>query len=370
MLHTIPEAIEAIRQGRLVIVVDDENRENEGDFIGAAEKVTPEMINFMVTEGRGLICAPLLEQRCHALQLERMVKHNSDPMGTAFTISIDKRGDGVTTGISASDRAKTIRALTDPEMRPQDLNRPGHVFPLIAKEGGVLRRTGHTEAAVDLARLAGLTPAGVLVEIMNKDGSMARLPELERLSEKLNIEIITIKDLVAYRMRHDSLIQREERFPVHTRFGEFAFHAYRQTNDDQYHYALTKGLWDARDEVLVRVHTLQHKNDLIAFLTSNTQEELEPAFQLIQKASRGAIVFVNPQQTPDSMRDRVAQFKGAQARAHYGNPAVKMDQKDYGIGAQIIHELGIQKLKLITRRPQKRIGIEGYGIRVVGSVSF
>lgn len=370
MLHSIPEAIEDIRQGRLVIVVDDEHRENEGDFIAAAEKVTPEMINFMVTQGRGLICVPLTERRCKALQLERMVEDNSDPMGTAFTVSVDKAGDGVTTGISASDRAKTVRALANPHTKPEQLNRPGHLFPLIAKAGGVLRRTGHTEAAVDLARLAGLTPAGVLVEIMNEDGSMARLPQLERRSKELGIKIISIKDLVAYRMQHDSLIQREEAFPVHTRFGDFQFYAYRQTTNGQYHYALTKGCWDGRDEVLVRVHALQQRNDLIAFLTSDTREQLEPVFKLIQADGKGAVVFVNPQQTPGELQARIAGFKRAQRQEDYSNPPLSMDEKDYGIGAQIIHELGIRRLRLITRKPQKRIGIEGYGIQVVDSLDF
>ncbi len=370
MLHSIPEAVEDIKRGKLVIVVDDKNRENEGDFAAAAEKVTPEMINFMVTKGRGLICTPLLEKRCQELGLERMVKDNSDPMGTAFTVSVDKCGDGVTTGISASDRAKTVRALSDPKTRPHHLNRPGHVFPLIAKEGGVLRRTGHTEAAVDLARLAGLTPAGILVEIMNEDGSMARLPQLETISKTLGIKIISIEDLVAYRMRCDSLIGHRESFPVHTRFGDFQFHAYEQTTDGQYHYVLTRGMWHADDEVLVRVHSLREKNDLIAFLTSDTRAQLESVFNLIQRDGKGAVIFVNPQETQRSTRDRIAGFQSAQNRENYDNPAVKMDQKDYGIGAQIIRELGIRKLKLITRKPSKRIGIEGYGIQITAHVNW
>lgn len=370
MLHSIPAAIEDIKQGKLVIVVDDKNRENEGDFIAAAEKVTPEMVNFMVTKGRGLICVPLLEKRCQELQLDRMVKDNSDPMGTAFTVSVDKCGDGVTTGISVSDRAKTVRALTDPKTRPHHLNRPGHIFPLIAKEGGVLRRTGHTEAAVDLARLAGLTPAGILVEIMNEDGSMARLPQLEVTSKALGIKIISIEDLVAYRMRCDSLIEHKDSFPVRTRFGDFQFHTYEQTTDGQYHYALTKGLWNAADAVLVRVHSLREKNDLIAFLTSDTRAQLEPVFNLIQKSGKGAVIFVNPQETKSSLRDRIAGFQSAQNKKNYGNPTVKMDQKDYGVGAQIIRELGIRKLELITRKPLKRIGIEGYGIQIVANVNW
>ena len=253
-LDPIQDAIEDIRKGKVIIVVDDENRENEGDFLAAADKVTPEMINFMATHGRGLICTPLTENRCKALELNMMVRNNTDPMETAFTVSVDLRGHGVTTGISAADRAKTVKALIDKTTKPYDLARPGHIFPLVAKEGGVLRRTGHTEAAIDFARLAGLQPAGVIVEIMNKDGSMARLPELMQVAKRLNLKIVSIEDLVAYRMQHDSLIEKKEDFQIETRFGSFRLRAYKQTTNNQIHIALTKGVWKATDEVLTRIN--------------------------------------------------------------------------------------------------------------------
>ncbi|WP_339653914.1 3,4-dihydroxy-2-butanone-4-phosphate synthase, partial [uncultured Salegentibacter sp.] len=278
-LHSIQEAIDDIREGKVVIVVDDEDRENEGDFVAAAEKVTPEMINFMATHGRGLICAPITEERCKNLKLEMMVSNNTDPLETGFTISVDLRGKGVTTGISASDRAKTIQSLIDPETKPIDLNRPGHIFPLKAKEGGVLRRTGHTEAAIDFARLAGFEPAGVIVEIMNEDGSMARLPQLMEVAQKFDLKIVSIEALVAYRMQHDSLIEKKEDFDLDTRFGKFRLRAYRQTTNNQVHLALTKGSWKNDEEILVRVNSTLINNDILGTLTNDADKKLDNMFR-------------------------------------------------------------------------------------------
>ncbi|HKJ47581.1 MAG TPA: 3,4-dihydroxy-2-butanone-4-phosphate synthase, partial [Christiangramia sp.] len=293
-LDNIQEAIDDIRAGKVIIVVDDIDRENEGDFLAAAEKVTPEMINFMATHGRGLICAPLTEPRCNELKLEMMVGNNTDPMETAFTISVDLRGKGVTTGISASDRAKTIQSLIDPETKPHDLNRPGHIFPLKAKEGGVLRRTGHTEAAIDFARLAGFEPAGVIVEIMNEDGTMARLPQLMEVAKKFDLKIVSIEDLVAYRMQHDSLIEKKEDFELDTRFGKFRLRAYKQTTNSQVHIALTKGSWKPNEEIMVRVNSTMVNNDILGTLTNDADKKLDGMFQAINEEGRGAIVFINP----------------------------------------------------------------------------
>jgi 3,4-dihydroxy 2-butanone 4-phosphate synthase/GTP cyclohydrolase II len=271
-LNSIEEAIEDIRQGKVIIVVDDEDRENEGDFLAAAEKITPEMINFMATHGRGLICAPLTESRCKELELHAMVTNNTDIMETAFTVSVDLRGDGVTTGISASDRAKTVKALVNPETKPHDLGRPGHIFPLIAKQGGVLRRTGHTEAAIDFARLAGFKPAGVIVEIMNEDGTMARLPQLVEVAKKFDLKLVSIEDLVAYRMQHDSLIVKKEDFEIQTRFGQFRLRAYLQTTNKQVHLALTKGTWNKGESIVTRINSTQINNDILGTLTNNADK--------------------------------------------------------------------------------------------------
>src|SRR5690606_12127842 len=293
VLHTIKEAIDDIRAGKVIIVVDDIDRENEGDFLAAAEKVTPEMINFMATHGRGIICAPITEARCKDLKLEMMVGNNTDPMETAFTISVDLKGNGVTTGISASDRAKTIAALIDESTRPYDLSRPGHIFPLKAKEGGVLRRTGHTEAAIDFARLAGFQPAGVIVEIMNEDGTMARLPQLMEVAQKFDLKIVSIEDLVAYRMQHDSLIEKKEDFEIQTRFGTYRLRAYKQTTNNQIHLALTKGSWKTNEEILVRVNSTFVNNDILGTLTNNADKKLDDMFRAINEEGRGAIVFIN-----------------------------------------------------------------------------
>lgn len=370
-LHSIEEAINDIRDGKVIIVVDDENRENEGDFLAAAEKVTPEMINFMATYGRGLICAPLTENRCKELELGMMVSNNTDPMETAFTISVDLRGKGVTTGISASDRALTIKALIDKETKPFDLARPGHIFPLRAKEGGVLRRTGHTEAAIDFARLAGLQPAGVIVEIMNEDGTMARLPQLLEVAKKFDIKIVSIEDLVAYRMEHDSLIEKKEDFEFKTRFGTFRLRAYEQTTNQQIHLALTKGSWKPDEPVLTRINSTLVNNDILGTLTNDADKKLDKMFQVINDAEKGAILFINQQNQSTNLLKRLGIVKENQAKGELKAPAINMDQRDFGIGAQILHDLNISKLKLISNSPQtKRVGMIGYGLEIVEYVGF
>jgi 3,4-dihydroxy 2-butanone 4-phosphate synthase/GTP cyclohydrolase II len=370
-LNDIAAAIEDVRNGKIIIVVDDENRENEGDFLAAAEKATPEMINFMATHGRGLICAPLTEQRCAELELNMMVNNNTDPMETGFTVSVDLRGKGVTTGISASDRALTIKALIDKTTKPFDLARPGHIFPLRAKEGGVLRRTGHTEAAIDFARLAGLDPAGVIVEIMNEDGSMARLPELLIVAKKFDIKIVSIEDLVAYRMEHDSLIEKKEDYNIITRFGEFRLRAYEQTNNHQIHIALTKGSWSKKEQVLTRVNSTLVNNDILGTLTNNADKKLEQMFQVITKEGKGAILFVNQQNQSQNLLKRLKLLKENQVNGQIKAPEIKLDNRDFGIGAQILHDLNISKLKLITNSQQtKRVGMIGYGLEIVDYVKY
>ena len=370
-LNSIAEAIEDIRNGKIIIVVDDENRENEGDFLAAAEKATPELINFMATNGRGLICAPLTEKRCKELDLHVMVNNNTDPMETAFTVSVDLRGKGVTTGISAGDRALTVKALVDKDTKSFDLARPGHIFPLIAKEGGVLRRTGHTEAAIDFARLAGLQPAGVIVEIMNEDGSMARLPELLEVAKKFDIKIVSIEDLVAYRMEHDSLIEIKEDFNLQTRFGDFRLRAYQQTTNNQVHIALTKGSWSKDEAILTRVNSTLINNDILGTLTNNADKKLDQMFQVINDEGKGAIIFVNQQNQSQNLLSRLAVLKENQKNGNIKAPAIKMDNKDFGIGAQILHDLNIRQLKLITNTQQtKRVGIIGYGLEIVDYVGY
>ncbi|WP_439127681.1 3,4-dihydroxy-2-butanone-4-phosphate synthase [Polaribacter sp.] len=370
-LHNIADAIEDIRNGKIIIVVDDENRENEGDFLAAADKVTPEMINFMATHGRGLICVPLTENRCKELDLGMMVYNNTDPMETAFTVSVDLRGKGVTTGISASDRSLTVKALIDKDTKPFDLARPGHIFPLIAKEGGVLRRTGHTEAAIDFARLAGLEPAGVIVEIMNEDGTMARLPQLLEVAKKFDIKIVSIEDLVAYRMEHDSLIEKKEDFNINTRFGEFRLRAYEQTTNNQIHIALTKGSWSKNDSVLTRVNSTLVNNDILGTLTNNADKKLDQMFKVINDAGKGAIIFVNQQNQSQNLVSRLKILKETQEKGIMKAPDIKLDNKDFGIGAQILHDLNISKLKLITNSQQtKRVGIIGYGLEIVDYIGY
>lgn len=371
-LNTIEEAIEDIRQGKIIIVVDDENRENEGDFIAAAEMVTPEMINFMATHGRGLICAPLTEERCNEIDLAMMVENNTVLHHTQFTVSVDLIGHGCTTGISVQDRAKTIKALVNPETKPSDLGRPGHIFPLRAKSGGVLRRTGHTEAAIDLARLAGLDPAGILVEILNDDGTMARLPQLMKVAHKFDLKLISIEDLVAYRMEHDSLIKKEEDFNINTRFGSFRLRAYKQTTNDQVHIALTKGEWNEEESILVRVNATLVNGDILGTLTNNAEKKLDDMFHVINSEGKGAIVFINQQSQSLNLLKRLSELKKEQSEDSVAKaPRIKMDSRDFGIGAQILHELGIHKIKLISNSAQtKRVGMIGYGLEITEYINY
>jgi 3,4-dihydroxy 2-butanone 4-phosphate synthase/GTP cyclohydrolase II len=370
-LNTIEEAIEDIRQGKVIIVVDDENRENEGDFLAAAEKVTPEMINFMATHGRGLICAPLTESRCKELGLHVMVNNNTDPMETAFTVSVDLRGNGVTTGISAADRAKTILSLVNPDTKPHDLARPGHIFPLIAKQGGVLRRTGHTEAAIDFARLAGFKSAGVIVEIMNEDGTMARLPQLVKVAKKFNLKLVSIEDLVAYRVQHDSLIVKKEDFDIETRFGTFRLRAYEQTTNKQVHIALTKGTWNLGEAVLTRINSSQVNNDLLGTLTHNAEQHLDKMFQTINEHGKGAVIFINQDMQSVNLLSRIAELKQLQTEGEMKAPRIIIDTKDFGIGAQILHDLDISKIRLVTNTSQsKRVGMIGYGLEIIEHVNY
>lgn len=368
-LDTIDEAIADIKAGKVVIVVDDEDRENEGDFVAAAEMVSPEMINFMTKEGRGLICAPLIDERCKELDLHPMVSRNTDPMHTQFTVSVDLMGHGVTTGISASDRSKTIQALVDPNTKADDLNRPGHIFPLIAKPGGVLRRTGHTEAAIDLARLAGKAPAGVIVEIMNEDGSMARLPQLREIADKHGLKLISIEDLVAYRMEAESLISLEEDFELQTEFGAFRLRAFRQTTNDQIHIALTKGNWDRHEPVLVRMHSASVAHDIFEILTGDSSHQLERALSKVAEEGKGAVVYMNQHSQRGKLLDRIREYRANQEEQEMKKQvSFKQDARDFGIGAQILHQLGISKVKLLTNNPIKRVGITGYGLTITENV--
>ena len=369
-LNTIEEAIEDIKQGKIVIVVDDEDRENEGDFIAAAEKVTPEMINFMTHYGRGLLCAPLLEKRCKELGLDMMVENNTVLHHTQFTVSIDLKGEGCTTGISVFDRAKTIKALVKPQTKPEDFGRPGHIFPLRAKEGGVLRRTGHTEAAVDLARLAGLEPAGILIEILNEDGSMARLPQLVKVAEKHNLKIISIEDLVAYRMRHDSLIVKKEDFSIDTDYGQFRLRAYEQTTNGQIHLAFTKGTWAKDEPVLTRIHANFISNDILDLLCKK-DNELNRIFQQIDAAGKGAFIVINQGAYSQNLLHRIQTIKEAQEGKQAPSQVPSSQVKDIGIGAQILIDLGISHMKLLTNsEPSRYIGMSGYGLEITDYVNY
>ena len=371
-LNSIESAIKDIRDGKIVIVVDDKNRENEGDFLASAELVTPEIINFMATHGRGLICAPITENISKRLGLNLMVGTNTDPQDTAFTVSIDLKGNGVTTGISASDRATTIQALIDKKTKPNQFSKPGHVFPLVAKNGGVLRRTGHTEAAIDLPRLAGLKPAGVIVEIMNEDGSMARVPDLIKVSQKFDLKIISIEDLVAYRMEHDSLIEKEEDFEINTRFGIFRLRAYKQTTNNNIHIALTKGSWDKGDAVLTRINSKSIHNDVLGTLTSDTEDSLSKMFEIINKEHKGAMIFISPELKAINTLKRLKILKKNQAKDKIAKaPILNMDDRDFGIGAQILHDLDITNLKLITNTKEtRRVGMIGYGLEISEYINF
>lgn len=370
-LNTIEEAIEEIRQGKIIIVVDDEGRENEGDFVAAAEKVTPEMINFMATNGRGLICAPLTERRCKELDLNLMVTNNTVLHETQFTVSVDLIGQGCTTGISVHDRAKTVLALADDNTQPEDLGRPGHIFPLRAKQGGVLRRTGHTEATIDFARLAGLKSAGILVEILNEDGSMARLPQLMEVARKFDLKIVSIEDLVAYRMKHDSLIVKKEDYDVQTRFGTFRLRAYQQTTNKQVHIALTKGTWNDGDVVLTRINSHAINNDILGTLTQCEGDKLDRIFAKLNENEQGAVVFINQENHSSDLLNRLSELKVLQAQGTMQAPEIKMDNKDFGIGAQILHDLDISKLNLLTNSEQsKRVGMIGYGLEISGYTKY
>ncbi|ETN95834.1 3,4-dihydroxy-2-butanone-4-phosphate synthase [Zhouia amylolytica] len=365
-LNTIEEAIEDIRNGKVIIVVDDEDRENEGDFVAAADKISPEMINFMATHGRGLICAPLTEKRCRELELQPMVQNNTDAMETAFTISVDLKGEGVTTGISASDRAKTIKALVNKETKPHALTRPGHIFPLTAKEGGVLRRTGHTEAAIDFARLAGFQPAGVICEIMNEDGTMARLPELVEVAKKFDLKLVSIEDLVGYRMQHDSLIDKKEDFDIETRFGTYRLRAYQQTTNKHIHIALTKGSWKLGDPILTRINSTLVNNDILGTLTNDADKKLDSMFKQINEEGKGAILFINQEVRALDLLRRLKELKSLQAEGEMKAPKIKMDSKDFGIGAQILHDIDISKIILMSNSEHtKRVGMIGYGLEIV-----
>lgn len=361
-LNTIEEAIEDIKAGKVVIVVDDEDRENEGDFVAAASKVSPDMINFMATEGRGLICTPILPGRATELDLPPMVNHNTDPNKTAFTVSIDRIGEGCTTGISAHDRYMTVKALVDPNISPEQLARPGHIFPLIAKQGGVLRRVGHTEAAVDLARLAGLEPAGVIVEIMNEDGTMARLPQLRKIAAKHHLKIISIEDLVAYRMAQESLIDLAEQFSIDTPHGAFWLHAFEQKTNGQVHIALTMGDWKESDIVPVRIQSAGVANDIFHLLTSNESTQLEKSLKAISKRGKGAIIYMNQEPNGDRLLKRIRSFNRGKAEQR---TSFSKDARDFGVGAQIIRFLGIKNINLLTNNPIKRIGVSGYGLEII-----
>lgn len=371
-LNSIESAIKDIRDGKIVIVVDDKNRENEGDFLSSAELVTPEIINFMATHGRGLICAPITENISKRLALNLMVGTNTDPQDTAFTVSIDLKGNGVTTGISASDRAATIRALIDKKTKANQFSKPGHVFPLVAKSGGVLRRTGHTEAAIDLPRLAGLKPAGVIVEIMNGDGSMARVPDLIKVAKKFSLKIISIEDLVAYRMEHDSLIEKEEDFEINTRFGKFRLRAYKQTTNNNVHIALTKGSWDKGDAILTRINSKSVQNDVLGTLTTDTDASLSKMFEIINNDGMGAMIFISPELKAINTLKRLKILRKNQAKNRVTKaPILNMDDRDFGIGAQILHDLDITNLRLITNTKEtKRVGMIGYGLEISEYINF
>ncbi len=371
-LDSIESAIQDIKDGKIVIVVDDADRENEGDFVAAARSVTPEMINFMATHGRGLICAPLVEDRCVELGLDLMVQNNNAAYETPFTVSVDLMGHGCTTGISASDRSKTIQALVSPDTKPEDLGKPGHIFPLKAKKGGVLRRAGHTEAAIDLARLAGFEAAGVIVEIMNEDGTMARLPHLVEIAKKFNLKLVSIKDLIAYRIKHESLIERQIRVEMPTEWGDFKLVAYNQTTNDQTHLALVKGTWDDDEEILVRVHSSCVTGDIFGSCRCDCGAQLHAAMEMVEEAGKGVIVYMNQEGRGIGLLNKLKAYelqeKGMDTVEANLALGFDMDQRDYGIGAQILRDLGVKKMKLMSNNPKKRTGLIGYGIQIVDNV--
>jgi 3,4-dihydroxy 2-butanone 4-phosphate synthase / GTP cyclohydrolase II len=371
-LDTIESAIEDIKNGKVIVVVDDEDRENEGDFICAAEKITPELVNFMVKEGRGLMCAPLTKERCEELELNMMVRNNTAEHETAFTVSVDLLGYGCTTGISASDRASTIKALVNPNTKPSELGRPGHIFPLVAAEGGVLRRTGHTEAAIDFAKLAGLQPAGVLIEILNEDGTMSRLAECRQIADKFDLKLVTIKDLIAYRLHKESLIKREIGVNMPTAYGDFELIAFRQINNNQLHLALIKGSWDADEPVMVRVHSSCVTGDIFGSCRCDCGNQLHTAMEMVNKEGKGVIVYMNQEGRGIGLLNKLKAYKlqeqgkdTVEANIELGFQA---DERDYGVGAQILRDLGVSKIRLISNNPKKRVGLMGYGLEIVDSI--
>ncbi len=373
-LDSIEEAIEDIKNGKVIVVVDDEDRENEGDFICAAETITPEIVNFMATHGRGLICAPLVEDRCEELGLELMVGKNTAAFETPFTVSVDLIGHGCTTGISASDRFKTIKALVDPETDPAELGKPGHIFPLKAKKEGVLRRSGHTEAAIDFARLAGFRPAGVLVEIMNEDGTMARLPDLRKVADRFNLKLVTIKDLIAYRMKKESQIKRQVDVNMPTAFGDFKLAAFEQMNTGEVHMALLKGAWNKDEPVLVRVHSSCVTGDIFGSCRCDCGPQLHNAMQMVEEAGKGVVLYMKQEGRGIGLLNKLKAYhlqeQGLDTVEANLQLGFDMDNRDYGIGAQILHELGISKLRLITNNPKKRVGLMGYGLEIIENVAI
>ncbi len=371
-LNTIEEAIEDIKAGKVIIVVDDEDRENEGDFVTAARNATPEIINFMATHGRGLVCAPLTEERCKELNLGLMVNDNTAVYETNFTVSVDLQGYGCTTGISASDRSKTIKALIDPNIRPEELGRPGHIFPLIAKDGGVLRRTGHTEASVDLARLAGFEPAGVLVEILKDDGEMARLPDLIKVAERFDLKIISIEDLIEYRLKHDTLIQEEVSVEMPTEWGEFKLKAFTQKNTGERHLALYKGEWNEDEPILVRVHSSCVTGDIFGSCRCDCGPQLHKSMEMIQKEGKGIIVYMNQEGRGIGLVNKLHAYKLQESGVDTVDANLQLgfkpDLRDYGVGAQILRYMGVTKMRLMSNNPTKRAGLIGYGLEVVENV--
>ena len=371
-LNTIEEALEAIKNGKVIIVVDDENRENEGDFLTAARNATPEIINFMATHGRGLICSPLIEERCDELGLEMMVHSNNSHFDTPFTVSVDLIGKGCTTGISASDRAKTVQALIEPNTKPNELGKPGHIFPLRAKKGGVLRRAGHTEAAVDISRLAGFEPAGLIVEIMNEDGSMARLPELIDIANKFNLKIVSIEDLIAYRMQHETLIEELVQIDLPTKYGDFKLKAFKQLTTGEEHLAIIKGEWNPNESVLVRVHSSCFTGDILGSLRCDCGDQLTDAMKMIEREGKGVVLYMNQEGRGIGLVNKLKAYKlqeeGYDTLEANLKLGFKGDARDYGVGAQILRASGVNRMKLISNNPKKRTGLTGYGLEITETV--